>query len=170
MAISDDQFRRAMRLWASGVTIVTSRRDEGLQAITVSSFCSLSLAPPLVVIAVAHTAKSHAQIAKQRAFGVNILRDDQRDLSELAAGRAGERGAWLEGVSHTTAATGAPILKDCLGWLDCSLAGQHEGGDHTIFVGRVEACGDSEGLPLLYFRSAYRRIAPLRAGRRRGKP
>lgn len=174
MAVLEDHFRKAMRLWASGVSIVTSRRDGGLQAITVSSFCSLSLTPPLVLVAVAHAARSHAQIANQRAFGVNVLREDQGDLSDLAAGRAGERGAWLEGVAHTTAVTGAPILRDCLAWLDCSLADRHEGGDHTIFVGRVEACGNGDGRPLLYFHSAYRRIAPLGAGRarppRRGRP
>ncbi len=162
MAILEDQFRRTMRLWASGVSVVTSRRDGGLQAITVSSFCSLSLTPPLVLVAVAHEARSHTQIAGQRAFAVNILREDQSDLSDLAAGRAGEQGAWLEGVAHTTAVTGAPILKDCLAWLDCSLSDRHEGGDHTIFVGRVEACGDGDGHPLLYFHSAYRRLAPLR--------
>lgn len=167
--ISEDQFRRAMRLWASGVSVVTSRREGGLQAITVSSFCSLSLTPPLVLIAIAHAAKSHAQIPAQRAFGVNILRDDQRDLADLAAGRAGERGAWLEDVPWTSAVTGAPILKDCLAWLDCSVSDRHEGGDHTIFVGRVEACGESEGRPLLYFRSAYRRIAPLRSRGRAGQ-
>jgi len=173
--VSADEFRKAMRLWASGVSIVTTRRGSGLQGITVSSFCALSLEPPLVLICIAHTARSHPLIAEQRAFAVNVLREDQRDLSELAASREGESGAWLEGVPHTTAATGAPILRDCLAWIDCSLAAQHEGGDHTIYVGRVEAAGASDGKPLLYFHSGYRRLAeirpaPPRAAARRAGP
>ncbi|HEU4400556.1 MAG TPA: flavin reductase family protein, partial [Candidatus Polarisedimenticolia bacterium] len=86
----------------------------------------------------------------------------------------------LEGMAHIRVATGAPILEDCLVWLDCALVEAYEGGDHTIFVGRVEASGGGEGRPLLWFGSDYRLLAgrttaaarggrsrPRRAGRKR---
>ncbi len=166
MPVSAEQFRRTLRHWASGVSIVTTRRDGGLLGITVSSFASLSLDPPLVLICIDHKARSHAAIADQRAFGVNILRDDQQALSDLAAGRSGERGAWLEGVAHTRAVTGAPLLEDCLAWLDCALVAQHEGGDHTIYIGRVEGANASEGEPLLYHVGVYRRLRPRSPSRK----
>ncbi|HEX9426769.1 MAG TPA: flavin reductase family protein [Candidatus Polarisedimenticolia bacterium] len=167
MPVTTEQFRGTLRHWASGVSIVTTRRDGGIQAITVSSFSSVSLDPPLILVCIDHKARSHATLAKERVFGVNILRDDQHELSDLAAGRKGERGAWLEGVAHTRAATGAPILEDCLAWLDCALVAQHEAGDHTICIGRVEAAGSSEGEPLLYHVSTYRRLRSRTRGGRK---
>jgi len=105
---------------------------------------------------------SHQLIERHRSFGVNVLKSGQERLSELAAGHAGDRGNWLEGVPYRKAETGAPILSDCLAWFDCSLEAIHEGGDHTIFVGRVEAAGHSEGRPLLYFEGEYHRPAEPR--------
>ncbi len=175
MAIDAEEFRGVMRRWASGVSIVTTRRGPGIQGITVSSFCSLSLDPPLVVICIDHKARSHALLRSERRFAVNVLRADQRPLADRAAGRGGEAGNWLEGVPHAPAATGAPVLKDCLAWLDCALVAEHEGGDHTLFVGRIEAAGHSDGSPLLWFDSGYRGLAatPVRRARaaaRRKRP
>ena len=155
MPVSSDQFRDALRRWASGVSIVTTRRPGGLHGITVSSFCSLSLDPPLVLICIDRDARSHDLIREQGTFAVNVLRDDQRRHSDLAAGRGGEEGCQLEGVAHAPAVTGAPVLRDCLAWLDCRVVGEHAGGDHTIFVGRVEAAGQGDGRPLLWFGSDY---------------
>jgi flavin reductase (DIM6/NTAB) family NADH-FMN oxidoreductase RutF len=182
--VSSDQFRSALRRWASGVSIVTTRRPGGIHGITVSSFCSLSLDPPLVVICIDRDARSHDLIRAQGAFAVNVLRDDQRRLSDLAAGRGGEQGCHLDGVQHTPAVTGAPVLRDCLAWLDCALVAEHAGGDHTMFVGRVEAAGQRDGRPLLWFGGDYSRLArhagpgkvpareqaAPRAGTRRARP
>jgi len=158
MAITGDAFRAAMRQWASGVSIVTCRRDGGLRGITVSSFASLSLDPPLVLIGIHKRAASHALIERQRCFAVNILREGQEELANLAAGRRGPDGAHLAAAAHRTAATGAPVLADCLAWLDCAVVMAHDGGDHTLFIGRVEASGESAGRPLLYFQGDYRRL------------
>lgn len=163
MPVTAEQFRGTLRHWASGVSIVTTRRDNGVQAITVSSFASVSLDPPLILICIDDKARSHATIDAERAFAVNILRDDQQALSDQAAGRSGDAGTRLEGVAHTRAATGAPILEDCLAWLDCALVARHEGGDHTIYIGRVEACGSSDGEPLVYHVSKYRRLRVRKA-------
>jgi flavin reductase (DIM6/NTAB) family NADH-FMN oxidoreductase RutF len=161
-----DQFRSAMRRWGSGVSILTTRREGGILGITVSSFCSLSLNPPLVLACIDRKARSHASIEKDAAFAVNVLKDSQERLSELAAGHLGERGNWLEDVPHRKAETGAPVLADCLAWFDCRLEAVHDGGDHTIFVGRVEAAGHSQGRPLLYYDGAYHRLSQQRPPRR----
>ena len=145
------------------MSILTTRREGGILGITVSSFCSVSLAPPLVLVCIDKKARSHQGIERHRSFAVNVLKVGQERLSELAAGHAGEHGNWLEGVAYRKAATGAPILNDSLAWFDCTLEAVHDGGDHTIFVGRVEAAGHSEGRPLIYHEGEYHRLAEPRA-------
>jgi flavin reductase (DIM6/NTAB) family NADH-FMN oxidoreductase RutF len=158
MAVTPDRFRDALRLWASGVTVLTTRRAGGIQGITVSSFASLSLEPPLVLACIARKAVSHDRIGAERVFAVNILADTQRDLADLAAGRSGAEGNRLPGIPWHAETTGAPVLDGCLAWVDCTLQEALPGGDHTIFVGRVEAAGQREGKPLLWFGSGYRTV------------
>lgn len=158
MAVTPDRFRDALRLWASGVTVLTTRRAGGIQGITVSSFASLSLEPPLVLACIARKAGSHDLIGAERVFAVNVLADTQRGLADLAAGRSGAEGNRLEGIPWHAESTGAPVLDDCLAWVDCTLHATVPGGDHTIFIGRVEASGQREGKPLLWFGSGYRTI------------
>ena len=167
MPVTVDQFKSAMRRWASGVSILTTRREGGIMGITVSSFCSLSLNPPLVLACIEKKARSHGLIDRHRAFAINVLRAGQERLSELAAGHAGEHGNWLDGWPYRKAETGAPILNDCLAWFDCSLEATHDGGDHTIFVGRVEAAGHPEGRPLLYCDGDYHKMAETRTKTRK---
>ncbi len=167
MPASPDQFRSALRRWGSGVSVVTTDRLGGIQGITVSSFCSLSLEPPLVLICINKRTGSHRLIEEHRAFGVNILRDDQKTISDRAAGLTGPQGNWLDDLPHRRFVTGAPVLSDCLAWLDCAVEAAHDGGDHTIFVGRVEAAGQADGGPLLYFDGAYRRLGRAIVGRSR---
>ena len=155
MAIGAQDFRDTLRLWASGVTVVTARAPRGVASITVSSFASLSLRPPLVLVCIERRARAHRVLARSRSFGVNLLRIDQEDLSDRAAGRLGRRAARLPRGRLREAVTGAPILRDALAWLDCTLVARHRGGDHTIFVGRVEASGTGPGRPLLWFDRDY---------------
>ena len=159
MPVAPGQFRDVLRLWASGVSIVTTRRAGGIQGITVSSFTSLSLDPPLVLVCIEKRARCHDAIAAQRCFGVNILSAGQADLSDGAAGRRGVEGSWLAAAPHRTEVTGAPLLAGALAWLDCALEATHPGGDHTIYVGRVEAAGGVDGKPLLWFDRGYAGIA-----------
>ena len=158
MAVTPDQFKDALRFWASGVSIVTTRRPDGLQGITVSSFASVSLDPPLVLVCIEKRARSHQAIASQGCFVVNVLEARQEDLSERAAARRGLEESWLLNVPHRAAVTGAPVLEGALAWLDCSLGASHPAGDHTIFVGRVEAAGTASGMPLLWYDRGYARI------------
>jgi flavin reductase (DIM6/NTAB) family NADH-FMN oxidoreductase RutF len=161
MAIAAQQFRDVLRLWASGVSVVTVKAPRGLASITVSSFASLSLDPPLVLVCIERRVRIHRLIGLRRAFAVNILAARQLGLSERAAGRMGRAAARLRGVGTRTAVTGAPILDGALAWLDCRLQARHAGGDHTIFVGRVEAAGAGRGRPLLWFDRGYH--VPARA-------
>ncbi|MBI3911761.1 MAG: flavin reductase family protein [Armatimonadetes bacterium] len=159
MAVTPDEFRSVLAQWASGLTVVTTWRVGGIHGMTASSFCSVSLAPPLILVCVDRATRIHAYIQEQKAFGVNLLRVDQEELSRLCAGVHGEQGNWLEGVPYRTATTHAPLLVHCLAWLDCSLWQAYDGGDHTIFVGQVEASGVSGGEPLLWYNRGHRRLA-----------
>jgi flavin reductase (DIM6/NTAB) family NADH-FMN oxidoreductase RutF len=103
-----------MSHWASGVTVVTTRRPDGIHGMTASSFCSVSLDPPLVLVCVDRRNRTHAHVAEQGAFCAHILAEGQEELSQRCAGRLGEVGNQLHGVSYRVGATGAPIMDGCL--------------------------------------------------------
>jgi len=148
-----------LRCFASGVTLVTSRSGERVHGMTVSAFTSVSADPPLVAVAIDQAHAINSLLAGVAAcFAVNILAEDQAELSERFAFTAdGERfrsGDW------GAAATGAPVLRDALAWLDCSVAGRHRAGTHTIYLGAVEAQAVPRpgGRPLIYWDRDYRRL------------
>jgi flavin reductase (DIM6/NTAB) family NADH-FMN oxidoreductase RutF len=157
--IDADLFRGTLANWASGVTVVTARRGDEVRAMTASAFCSLSLDPPLVLVCVDKNAIMHGFLEGNDAFAINILARHQEDVSRACASRKVEESRRLEGIPYHAEVTGAPILDEALGYLDCRLEAAYPGGDHTIFVGRVEAAGAREGEPLLYFRGKYRSLA-----------
>ena len=158
--ISDAALRKIRGLFASGVVAVTTAYDGQLRGIAVSAFSSVSLDPPLVLICIADEVSSRDMIAASGIFAVNILSDDQEFLSERFAARAPIVNNRFEGVPYHVAATGAPILDDSIAWYDCRVSAKHDGGDHTIFVGRVEAIGfgDPARQPLLYYANRYARL------------
>jgi len=168
LAIGAQHFKDTLRLWASGVTVVTVRGPRGVVPITVSSFASLSLHPPLVLVCIERRARAHRALMRARSFGVHLLRADQADLSDRAAGRRGRAAARLPRTRARRGVTGAPILEGTLAWLECTRVARHRGGDHTIFVGRVEEAGTATGRPLLWFDRDYAVLSrPVRARRRR---
>lgn len=159
MPVSSEQFRRALRGFPSGVTLVTIRAEEAIHGLTVSAFASVSPEPPLVAVIIDHKHNAYEMLETEGAvFAVNILREEQMELSN--------RFAWVKDTdrfhegSWTTAATGAPILEDALTWLDCTIYGRHEAGTHTIYVGEVQAVGGAEdgAPPLVYWNQGYRRL------------
>jgi flavin reductase (DIM6/NTAB) family NADH-FMN oxidoreductase RutF len=148
--------RKMRGLFASGVTVATTTHGGRLHGVTVSAFTAVSLDPPLVLISLANETTSCELIAESSLFAVNILSDDQEFLSERFAARAPIVNEAFEGVSYRIEATGAPILDDSLAWYDCRVIATHEGGDHTLFIGQVEAIGlDESRKPLLYFSNRY---------------
>jgi flavin reductase (DIM6/NTAB) family NADH-FMN oxidoreductase RutF len=159
MAITKEDFKQTMSCWASGITVVTTKHEDGLFAMTASSFTSLSADPPLILVAVNKNARIHPKIAEQKSFGVMILDSNQEDISSAGAGFKGGDGHLLPGIAFHQEVTGAPILNESLAWMDCSLDASYEAGDHTIYIGKIEATGSSKGDPLLWYSRGYRKLA-----------
>jgi 3-hydroxy-9,10-secoandrosta-1,3,5(10)-triene-9,17-dione monooxygenase reductase component len=156
MPIGEADFKRAMSQFVSGVTVVTTANGGQLYGMTVASFASLSLDPPLVLICVGRRMQTHDAIASAGRFGVSILGTDQQPLSNHFASKIEDKFA---GVDYRVTASGVPLLNGAICTLECTLAEQLPGGDHSIFVGRVEAAETAENAPLVYFRSGYRELA-----------
>jgi 3-hydroxy-9,10-secoandrosta-1,3,5(10)-triene-9,17-dione monooxygenase reductase component len=152
--------RKLRGLFASGVTVVTTVQGDRLKGITVSAFSEVSIDPPLVLICIANEADSRALLETSKVFAVNILSDDQEFLSERFAARAPLVNDRFEGVPYQTAVTGSPILDQSIAWYDCRVDSVIDGGDHAIFIGRVEAIGfgDEARRPLLYYANQYTRL------------
>jgi flavin reductase len=157
MSTTPDQFRRAMGCFATGVTIITVDDDGRVEGMTANAFASVSLDPILVLVCVSHKARTHAHLHARKRFGINVLSEHQRRISEhyaLAerhpAHSEHEVGAKFERTEH-----GTPVLQGALAYLECRLETTHDAGDHTIFIAEVEDVVVREGRPLLYFQSAY---------------
>lgn len=153
MSVSKDEFRRALGHFASGVTVVTSRCEDGIQrGITVSAFSSLSLDPPLILICIDKKASLHDHLKEGRHFVVNILAEDQELVSRRFASKDADR---FEGLGYREGDTGAALINGVLAAIECRIIHIYPGGDHTIVVGEVIATHVSEGRPLAYFRGGY---------------
>lgn len=157
--ISPDDFKSALRHFASGVTVVTLRAGERVHGLTVSAFVSISPVPPLVAVVIDRRHLAHAMLEEPGAvFAVNILGHEQRELSN--------RFAWVKDEDRfatgrwTAAVTGAPVLADAVAWLDCTLHTRVAAGTHTIYVGEVQASGalEPERPPLVFWNRAYRAL------------
>lgn len=162
-AVESGVFRGVMRRWASGVTVVTVHAGGEVRGITMSSFTSLSLEPPLVLVCMDKRAYCHGMAIESGRYCVNLLAETQRRLSDRFAGRHGpEQHARFDDCSSAATPTGEPILDDALGYFDCRIVATHDGGDHTIFVGLVEGGGARPGpaRPLTFFDAHYRHLAP----------
>ncbi|HUN24530.1 MAG TPA: hydroxymethylglutaryl-CoA lyase [Anaerolineales bacterium] len=161
MSISSSQFKAALAQFASGVTVVTTRNGEQPLGVTVSSFTSVSLQPPLIAINLANHLFTGTAIRESGYFAVNILSTQQKDVGMVFAGFGGNQDDRFAGLSVTTATTNAPLLSTALAWLDCRLWAVYDGGDHTIFVGEVLDASVQTGEPVLYFARDWQRIIPL---------
>ena len=161
--LAPEDFRRVLGHFASGVTVVTTCDAQGRPAgLTASAFTSVSLAPPLILVCVARNAQSYAALSASDRFAVNILSSGQEAVSlRFASPPVAESWEKFEGVAHKPGTLGLPVLEGALAHLECSRVHTYPGGDHTIFVGQVEAAGcQSEGSaePLLYYRGRYGRL------------
>jgi flavin reductase len=157
MPIDPDAFKDALRGWASGVTVVTSRSGDKVHGMTVSAFSSVSADPPLVLVCANQSSTTHSIIEEGGLFAVNILAAHQQDVSNVFASVKYEDSR-LERVSWTEGATGAPLIDEALASLECKVASSHQEGSHTIYVGRVEAVRTTDAKPLLYYRGDYRSL------------
>ena len=155
MPVDDAQFKHALSHFASGVTIVTTEHGGVDYGLTVASFASLSLNPPLVLVCISKSSSSHEPIVQSKKFGVSILGSDQAEVSGRFAARGGDKFAGLE---VRRGMLGVPLVGNALATLECRVHQQIDGGDHSIFIGEVVDTQTREGAPLLYFRAAYREM------------
>ncbi len=148
-------FRAAMRRYPTGVTIVTTVVDGALKGFTANAFSSVSADPPMVLICVNRSARTHPLISQAGRFCVNVLRLEQQTLAEKFSSQ--DHTSPFDGEAFRAGASGSPIFDGSLAYFDCELAEEHTAGTHTIFLGKVVECGASEtGEPLGYFDGAYR--------------
>ena len=154
------ELRAAMRRGATGVTVVSSRYEGVEHGMTVSSFTSLSLEPPYVLVSLERNTRTHELVMKSGLFGVSVLSEDQQDVSDhCATGQTeiGERFANFETFNLTT---GVPFLAGGLAFFDCRVAQKFDAGTHSVFVGEVVALKEgAEAQPLIYFNQGYRKIS-----------
>ena len=156
MTLDPEQLRHAMRAWSSGVTVVTAAHAGEQHVMTVSSFTSVSLEPPLIMISLHTGSRTHKLISAAGAFAVSILSAEQVEISDRFAGRIADNEDRFEGLETETFVTGAPALKNALGRLDCRVAQVIPAGMNTIFLAEVVAArGEGEALPLVYHNRKY---------------
>jgi len=162
MTFDPNEFKRAMAQFASGVTVVTTKHGDTPIGITASSFTSLSLNPPLVLVSLDKKLFTHNVIAESGVFAVNVLSARQWELGMRFAGLKPEIKDRFAGLTTKLATTGSPIFPDSLAWVDCKVWNMYDGGDHTIFVGEVKDLSVSDAdMPLLYHNRLWRRSEAL---------
>ena len=154
-SVGPDDFREALKKFASGVTVVTTAYGDEKHGLTASSFASVSLEPPLILVVLNTESRTHGLLKKTGTFGVSILGEEHRDVARAFA----EKGTKpFDALAHHAAEGGSPILDDAIAWLECSVEMTFPGGTHEVFLGRVESCGAREGRPLVYFERDYRSL------------
>ncbi|WP_298933546.1 flavin reductase family protein [uncultured Ramlibacter sp.] len=159
-SFSTPEFRAALGMFATGVTIVTALTPEGQPiGLTANSFASVSLAPPLVLWSLAQAAASLPAFRAGSHYAINVLAADQKALAERFALKGADR--W-SGVEFTAGISGAPVLAGAAASFECFNRSRYEEGDHLIFVGEVERCSRREGVsPLLFHGGRFYTEHPL---------
>jgi flavin reductase (DIM6/NTAB) family NADH-FMN oxidoreductase RutF len=156
MPIDKDLFRQVLSHFAAGVTVVSTldaaQRPHGL---TATAFASVSLEPPLALVCIEKTTETYPHFEASGVFAVNFLAHEQRDVSQRFAKHGGDK---FHDTPWRRGALGTPILDGTIGHVECRIVHSYDGGDHTIYVGQIEAAAAGSGAPLLYFRHAYRHV------------
>jgi flavin reductase (DIM6/NTAB) family NADH-FMN oxidoreductase RutF len=147
-------FRRTLGMFATGVTVITTQDHDQVHGMTANAFMSVSLRPPLIVISVDRRARMHALLNEGRRYGISVLADEQRTLSDRFAGRTADGPAEVEfELAHET-----PLVRGALAHLVARVVRSYWGGDHSLFVGQVEYARYGEGQPLLFHGGRYEHL------------
>lgn len=156
MTLDPEKLRRAMRAWTTGVAIVTSIYEGQQYGMTVNSFTSISLEPPLVSVALKRLTHTHELVAKSGMFSVTILTDAQKELSDLFAGKMPNIVDRFESVQTETISLDSPVFKDGMAYFDCRVLNSIPVGENTLFIAEVlDARGEGAGEPLVYHNREY---------------
>ena len=149
-------YRRACARFATGITVVTVVDSGGHpHGLTVNSFTSVSLAPPLILICLDHRARVTQFFHPGKHFGINVLNEAQREISDYFASTKRDR---FNGVEWKPGGTGVPLLPHGLAFFECAVRNKVPAGDHEIVIGEVVEARAEEGRPLIYYASGYRKL------------
>jgi len=158
MPVNDQEFKNALKLWASGVTVVTAQTESlGLKGMTATSFSSVSMDPPQILVCINKTADTGDAVLEGKTFAVNILKADQQEISNQFAGGASQEERFAN-VEWHEGETGSPVIDDALASIECTVVDQVLAGTHWVVIGEVQAVTCREGNPLLYYNSGYREL------------
>lgn len=154
MSFDQRELRDALGVYPTGVSVVTARAPDGhLVGVTVGSFTSVSLEPPLVSFSLSKKLYSAAKVLEADLFAINVLHEDQTDVSTVFAGAGTAK--W-DGLEPREGAAGCPVLEDCMAVFECAKHACFDGGDHVIVLGRIlNFETDARNRPLLFFRGKY---------------
>ncbi len=157
MVVSSQIFKDLLAQWASGVAIVTTRVDGNIHGMTITSFTSVSVEPPLILICTFRGTRTRDLIARGQRFAVNILTEEQQELARRFAGQRPPAESPFTGVTWTHGRVGCPLLEGCAAYLECTVKSMYEAGTHTIFIGQVETgyCRET-ARPLIYWNRDFR--------------
>ena len=159
MALEDD-FKNALASWASGVSVVTTKARGLLYGLTVSSFSSVSLVPPLVMVCLSNRNRLPLMIQDGNHFGISILSLDQQDASGYFASSGREPTDGFVEIDGEWSESGVPVVKNAAAYVVCKLHDTSEQGDHTLIIGEVIEAKSRQGAePLIYFNRGYRKIS-----------
>ena len=160
--IDTTSFKQTLAHFTAGVTIITTLYENQPIGITATAFTSLSMEPPLILVNLSKGLFTHQAVSESGVFAVNLLSSTQKELGMRFAGMIPNVADRFAGVKTETAVTGCPLLKESLGWLDCRTWAAYDGGDHTIFVGKVVAAhAANDGTPLVYHNRQWQQTAAL---------
>ncbi|MEK6760289.1 MAG: flavin reductase family protein [Deltaproteobacteria bacterium] len=147
----------AQRKIIQGVFIISTRSGEKINAMTAAWVSRASFTPPIITVSVGKTRYTHDLISASGVFAVHVLGHEHIAIGKHFGLKSGRKTDKFAGMDYETKATGSPIIKDCLSWMDCKTVGEIDAGDHTLFVGEVLAAGviKEDGVPLAYERDSF---------------
>ena len=162
MTVNSETLRMAMRNWSTGVTIVTTAMGDERAGMTVSSFTSVSLEPPTVLVCLSKDTYTHDLVQRSGVYAISMLGVGQDGLSNRFAGLDPDVVDRFEGLQITVAETGSPLIPGAIAWLDCIVKSTHDTYTHTIFIGEVVyAWSDVDRAPLVYHNRGYHALVAV---------
>lgn len=162
MPVDPQTLRVTMRKWSTGVTIVTTALGDTRAGMTVSSFTSVSLEPPTVLVCLNKGTFTHEMVGRSGVFAISMLGTGQAWLSQRFAGFDPNVTDRFAGLDLATAETGSPLIPGAIAWLDCVVIAAHDSNTHTIYVGEVvHAASEPDRSPLVYHNRAYHALGAV---------
>ena len=159
MSVNEQEFKSALKLWASGVTVVTAKASDGsLKGMTATSFTSVSVDPPQILVCINKSADTGDVVLEGNNFAVNILKAEQEAISNEFAGAASQEERFSN-VNWHEGPLGSPMIDDTLASLECKVVEKVLAGTHWVIIGEVQNVESRSGNPILYYNSGYRELS-----------